>query len=45
VDHVRCAGKGEGTCEWRAEWRSISHWRLRVDQWQIRRVVAAEPPL
>ncbi|HXT48959.1 MAG TPA: hypothetical protein VN717_10005 [Gemmatimonadaceae bacterium] len=25
VDHVRCAGKGEGTCEWRAEWRSISH--------------------
>jgi predicted hydrocarbon binding protein len=24
VDHVRCAGKGEGTCEWRAEWRTIT---------------------
>ena len=23
VDHVRCAGRGEGTCEWRAEWRPI----------------------
>ena len=23
VDHVRCAARGEGTCEWRAEWRSI----------------------
>ncbi len=22
VDHVRCASRGEGVCEWRAEWRS-----------------------
>ena len=21
VEHVRCASRGEGTCEWRAEWR------------------------
>ena len=21
VEHVRCATRGEGTCEWRAEWR------------------------
>ena len=21
VEHVRCAGRAEGTCEWRAEWR------------------------
>lgn len=23
VDHVRCATRGEGTCEWRAEWRPV----------------------
>jgi predicted hydrocarbon binding protein len=23
VEHVRCAGRGEGTCEWRADWRSF----------------------
>ncbi|MBM4193335.1 MAG: hypothetical protein FJ202_03005 [Gemmatimonadetes bacterium] len=23
VEHVRCAGRSEGTCEWRAEWRPI----------------------
>lgn len=23
IDHVRCAARGEGSCEWRAEWRSI----------------------
>ena len=23
VDQVRCASRGEGTCEWRAEWRPI----------------------
>lgn len=23
VEHVRCAGRNEGTCEWRAEWRPI----------------------
>ncbi|MHB1297776.1 MAG: hypothetical protein ACYC0B_04535 [Gemmatimonadaceae bacterium] len=22
VEHVRCVSRGEGTCEWRAEWRS-----------------------
>lgn len=22
VEHVRCASRSEGTCEWRAEWRS-----------------------
>lgn len=21
IDHVRCASRGEGSCEWRAEWR------------------------
>lgn len=21
VDHIRCASRGEGSCEWRAEWR------------------------
>lgn len=24
VEHVRCAGRGEGMCEWRAEWRALS---------------------
>ena len=23
VEHVRCASRGEGTCEWRAEWRVV----------------------
>jgi predicted hydrocarbon binding protein len=23
VDHVRCASRGEGHCEWRAEWRPV----------------------
>jgi hypothetical protein len=23
VEHVRCTGRGEGTCEWRADWRSF----------------------
>ena len=23
VEHVRCASRGEGTCQWRAEWRAI----------------------
>jgi len=23
VEHTRCAGRGEGTCEWRADWRSF----------------------
>ncbi len=23
VEHVRCAGRGEGSCEWRADWRSF----------------------
>ncbi|HTR77853.1 MAG TPA: hypothetical protein VMH39_07070 [Gemmatimonadaceae bacterium] len=23
VEHVRCAGRGEGTCEWRADWRTF----------------------
>ncbi len=25
VDHVHCAQRGEGVCEWRAEWRSTNH--------------------
>ncbi len=25
VDHVHCAQRGEGVCEWRAEWRSRAH--------------------
>jgi predicted hydrocarbon binding protein len=24
VDHVRCASRGEGKCEWRVDWRSIA---------------------
>jgi predicted hydrocarbon binding protein len=24
VDHVRCAARGEGSCEWRAEWRAVA---------------------
>ncbi len=27
VEHVRCAGRGEGNCEWRAEWRPIGQAR------------------
>jgi hypothetical protein len=23
VEHVRCSSRGEGVCEWRAEWRPI----------------------
>ncbi|HYD51062.1 MAG TPA: hypothetical protein VEA99_00490, partial [Gemmatimonadaceae bacterium] len=23
VEHVRCASRGEGSCEWRADWRAI----------------------
>jgi predicted hydrocarbon binding protein len=23
VDHVRCAGRGESTCEWRADWKTF----------------------
>ena len=23
VEHVRCGGRGEGTCEWRADWRAF----------------------
>ena len=23
VDHVRCAGRSEGTCEWRADWKTF----------------------
>lgn len=23
VEHVRCAARGEGACEWRADWRAI----------------------
>jgi predicted hydrocarbon binding protein len=24
VEHVRCASRGEGQCEWRAEWRPVN---------------------
>lgn len=24
VDHVRCDSRGDGTCEWRADWRSVA---------------------
>ncbi|MGI8496592.1 MAG: hypothetical protein ACR2OG_03275 [Gemmatimonadaceae bacterium] len=24
IEHVRCAGRGEGMCEWRAEWGKMS---------------------
>ena len=24
VEHVRCSSRGEGVCQWRAEWRSVS---------------------
>jgi hypothetical protein len=23
VEHTRCSGRGEGTCEWRADWRAF----------------------
>jgi hypothetical protein len=23
VDHVHCAGRSEGTCEWRADWKTF----------------------
>lgn len=23
VDHVRCSGRGEGSCEWRADWKTF----------------------
>jgi hypothetical protein len=23
VEHVRCASRGEGRCEWRADWRTF----------------------
>jgi predicted hydrocarbon binding protein len=23
VDHVHCAGRGDGTCEWRADWKTF----------------------
>ena len=23
VEHVRCASRSEGTCEWRADWRTF----------------------
>jgi hypothetical protein len=23
VDHVRCAARGEGSCEWRADWKAV----------------------
>src|SRR4029077_7382431 len=23
VEHTRCAGRGEGACEWRADWRAF----------------------
>ena len=23
VEHVRCSARGEGTCEWRADWRTV----------------------
>ena len=27
VEHVRCSSRGEGNCEWRAEWRPIGNAR------------------
>lgn len=29
VEHVHCAGRGEGTCEWRADWHAIDKSALR----------------
>jgi predicted hydrocarbon binding protein len=25
VEHTRCEGRGEGSCEWRADWRGAEH--------------------
>jgi predicted hydrocarbon binding protein len=25
VEHTRCEGRGEGSCEWRADWRGADH--------------------
>lgn len=30
VEHVHCAGRGEGTCEWRADWSAID--RAALDE-------------
>ena len=27
VEHTRCEGRGEGSCEWRADWRGIDRTR------------------
>lgn len=27
VEHTRCEGRGEGTCEWRADWRGVDRSR------------------
>lgn len=24
IEHIRCAGRGEGTCQWRAEWNPVA---------------------
>ena len=23
VEHIRCSGRGDGVCEWRADWRTF----------------------
>src|SRR4029079_12494604 len=29
VEHTRCEGRGEGSCEWRADWRGADHVRAK----------------
>ena len=30
VEHTRCEGRGEGSCEWRADWRGDDHVRAKA---------------
>src|SRR5678816_3111036 len=30
VEHTRCEGRGEGSCEWRADWRGADHVRAKA---------------
>ena len=30
VEHTRCEARGEGSCEWRADWRGADHSRAQA---------------
>lgn len=35
VEHVHCAGRGEGTCEWRADWGAIDRTAMKDHRREI----------